>query len=215
MSTDFLPIKGTDHIEFYVGNAKQSTMFYQTALGFQLVAYQGPETGTKEKASYMLEQGKVRFVLTSPLYEDSPITEHIKKHGDGVKVLALWVDDAEKSYHETIKRGAASVFEPKIIEDDDGKVVMSAIKTYGDTIHKFVQRNDYNGPFLPGFQSKNGFHSSPIGLKYVDHCVGNVELNILFKTDGLTGTHQKSITIWTNDPVRPTHRLIVKVYLNK
>jgi 4-hydroxyphenylpyruvate dioxygenase len=175
MEQDFLPIKGTDFIEFYVGNAKQSAMYYQTALGFELKAYAGPETGVKDRVSYMLKQGKIRIVLTSSLYADSPVTEHITKHGDGVKVLALWVDDAEKSWKETTSRGGKSYAEPKLMEDKYGKVTVASIHTYGETIHTFVDRSQYNGPFLPGFVEKTSeLTPSPIGLEYVDHCVGNV-----------------------------------------
>lgn len=177
MDQDFLPLKGTDHIEFYVGNAKQSAHFYQHAFGFKLVAYSGPETGVRGRASYVLQQNKVRFVLTSSLVPDSEISRHVLQHGDGVKVLALWVDDAESSYHETIRRGAKSVSEPQIIKDEFGQAKVAAIKTYGDTIHKFVERSLYNGPFLPGFaQAKPPFKTKPVGIKFIDHCVGNVEL---------------------------------------
>ncbi len=175
MEQDFLPIKGTDYIEFYVGNAKQSAMYYQTALGFEMKAYAGPETGVKDRSSYMLQQGKIRFVLTSSLVPDSEISEHVKKHGDGVKVLALWVDDAEKSWKETTSRGAKSHTEPKKIKDENGEVTISSIHTYGDTLHTFVDRSNYDGPFLPGYIEKTStLPASPIGLKYVDHCVGNV-----------------------------------------
>ena len=174
---DFLPLNGTDHIEFYCGNAKQSAYYYQHMFGFELVAYAGPETGIKDKASYVLQQNKVRLVLTSSLHPSSEISEHVKKHGDGVKVLALWVDDATKSYQETVKRGAVGVMEPETFKDEEGEVVISAIKTYGETIHKFVERKNYNGAFLPGFVKKSStFKTVPVGLKYVDHCVGNVEL---------------------------------------
>ena len=177
MAEDFLPINGTDHIEFYVGNAKQSALYYQYAFGFELVAYSGPETGNRDKVSYVLKQDKIRLVLSSGLHPDSPISEHVKKHGDGVKVLALWVDDAEKSYHETMSRGAVSYFEPMKVEDEHGEIVMSAIRTYGETIHTFVERSNYSGPFLPGFvERRSQIKVEPIGLKYVDHCVGNVEL---------------------------------------
>lgn len=175
MQEDFLPLKGTDHVEFYVGNAKQSAMYYQNAFGYKLTAYAGPETGVKDRASYVLTQDKVRLVLTSSLVENSMITEHVKKHGDGVKVLALWVDDAKKAYEETTKRGAESVSGPKTLKDDNGEVVVASIKTYGDTIHTFVERKNYNGPFLPGFQARSSeIEVKPVGLKYIDHCVGNV-----------------------------------------
>ena len=174
---DFLPLKGTDHIEFYCGNAKQSAYYYQMAWGYELVAYAGPETGVRDRASYVLQQGKIRLVLSTAMHSEHEISDHVKRHGDGVKVLALWVDDATKSYNETIKRGAEGVIEPHTIEDENGKVVISAIKTYGETIHKFVERSDYNGPFLPGFKEpEHKMNVTPVGLKHVDHCVGNVEL---------------------------------------
>ena len=177
MEPDFLPINGTDYIEFYVGNAKQACSFYQHCFGFELVAYAGPETGVKDRASYVLQQNKIRFVLTTPLQPESEISKHLTKHGDGVKVLALWVDDATKSFQETILRGAESSMEPKRLTDEHGEVIVSAIKTYGDTIHTFVERKNYKGVFLPGYKPlKSSFESTPIGLKHVDHCVGNVEL---------------------------------------
>lgn len=177
MAQDFLPINGTDHIEFYVGNAKQAAHFYMTAFGFDLVAYAGPETGVRDRASYVLKQDKIRFVLTTSLDKDSEISEHVKKHGDGVKVLALWVDDATKSFHETTIRGAVASKQPQTLKDEFGEVVVSSIKTYGDTIHTFVERKNYKGAFLPGYKpAKSLMKTESIGLKYVDHCVGNVEL---------------------------------------
>jgi 4-hydroxyphenylpyruvate dioxygenase len=177
MTTDILPLNGTDHIEFYVGNAKQSAYYYQSAFGFELVAYAGPETGVRDRASYVLQQGKIRFVLTTSLLPDSEISEHVKQHGDGVKVLALWVDDAEKAYYDTMSRGAVSVSEPKRLSDADGEVVLASIKTYGDTVHTFVERKNYKGVFMPGFvPRKSELPVRSIGFKYVDHCVGNVEL---------------------------------------
>ena len=177
MSTDFLPLNGTDHIEFYVGNAKQAAYYYQHSFGFELVAYAGPETGIRDRASYVLQQGKVRFVLTTALHPDHEITRHVAQHGDGVKVLALWVDDAEKSYYETMSRGAKSHTEPHLISDNFGEVKISAIHTYGETIHKFIERKNYNGPFLPGYkEAKSSIKAKPVGLEVVDHCVGNVEL---------------------------------------
>lgn len=179
---DFLPLKGTDHLEFYVGNAKQSCHYYQHAFGFDLVAYAGPETGVRDRASYVLQQGKIRLVLTTALRPDSVIAEHVRKHGDGVKVLALWVDDAASAYRETTRRGAEGVQEPTTISDDSGSVVMSSIKTYGETLHTFVERTNYKGPFLPGFvKAESKMKVEPIGLKYVDHCVGNVELGDMNK----------------------------------
>ncbi|MDN4165280.1 4-hydroxyphenylpyruvate dioxygenase [Cytophagales bacterium LB-30] len=176
-ATDFLPINGTDYIELYVGNAKQSALYYQYAFGYELVAYCGPETGVRDRASYVLKQGKIRLVLTSALQQDSPITQHVSKHGDGVKVLALWVDDAEKSYQETTSRGARSAEAPKVLKDEHGEVKVASIYTYGETIHTFVERKNYNGAFLPGYVTrKSEANVSPVGLQYVDHCVGNVEL---------------------------------------
>lgn len=177
MSQDFLPLKGTDHIEFYVGNAKQAAYFYQQTFGFELVAYAGPETGIRDKASYVLRQGKINFVFTTSLNPDSDIAAHVHKHGDGVKILALWVDDAEKSWYETLARGAKSYAEPKTLSDNNGEVKLASIHTYGDTIHTFVERKDYKGTFLPGFKAiKSKVKSTPVGLEYIDHCVGNVEL---------------------------------------
>ncbi len=176
-ATDFLPINGTDHIEFYVGNAKQAAFYYRTAFGYQLIAYAGPETGVRDHASYVLQQGKIRLVLTTPMHPDNPISEHIKQHGDGVKVLALWVDDATKAWEETTKRGAKSAMEPRRLTDQHGEVVMSAIHTYGETIHTFVERKNYSGAFLPGYEPMtDDYKTTPVGLLYVDHCVGNVEL---------------------------------------
>lgn len=176
-ANDFLPINGTDYIEFYVGNAKQAAYFYRTAFGFKLVAYAGPETGVRDRASYVLQQNKVRFVLTTPMHPGNDIANHINHHGDGVKTLALWVDDATTSWEETTKRGAVSVQEPTTISDDHGTVVISGIRTYGDTVHMFVERKNYSGVFLPGFQAmESTYNTTPAGLQYVDHCVGNVEL---------------------------------------
>ncbi len=174
---DFLPLNGTDHVEFYVGNAKQSAYYYQSAWGYELVAYAGPETGVRDHASYVLQQGKIRLVLTSALSPEHGISKHVLLHGDGVKVLALWVDDARKSFAETTKRGAVAVMEPTVYKDENGEVVISAIKTYGETIHKFVERKNYKGAFLPGFvPKKSNVPVKSVGLKHVDHCVGNVEL---------------------------------------
>lgn len=176
-TADFLPLNGTDHVEFYCGNAKQSAYYYQTAWGYQLVAYAGLETGLKDRASYVLQQGKIRLVLTSSFDPKSDISRHVAEHGDGVKVLALWVDDARKSWEETTRRGAVSVMEPTEMKDDHGTVVISAIKTYGETIHKFVERKNYKGAFLPGYGAmESKVPVEPIGLQYIDHCVGNVEL---------------------------------------
>jgi len=172
---DFLPINGTDYVEFYVGNAKQSALYYQYAFGYKLIAYAGPETGIKDKLSYVLQQEKIRLVLTSALKPDHPIADHVKKHGDGVKVLALWVDDSRKSYKETMSRGAVGVEEPNSLSDENGEVVVSSIETYGETLHRFVERKNYDGPFLPGYKPmESEYESKSIGLKYIDHCVGNV-----------------------------------------
>jgi 4-hydroxyphenylpyruvate dioxygenase len=175
---DFLPINGTDHIELYVGNAKQAAHYYKTAFGFQNLAYAGPETGQRDLVSYVLQQGKIRLVLTTPLHSDHPITQHIAKHGDGVKVLALWVDDAYKAFEETTKRGARVYMEPRTLNDENGEARMSGIYTYGETVHLFVERKNYTGPFLPGFKSfSNDYNPADVGLLYVDHCVGNVGWN--------------------------------------
>ncbi len=176
-TADFLPINGTDHIELYCGNAKQSAYYYQSAWGYELIAYAGPETGVRDRASYVLRQNKIRLVLTTSILPDSEINMHLVKHGDGVKVLALWVDDARTAFAETTKRGAEAVMEPQVLKDDDGEVVIAAIRTYGDTIHKFVERKNYKGAFLPGFQPRKSLVPvKSVGLQYVDHCVGNVEL---------------------------------------
>ncbi|MCO6476559.1 MAG: 4-hydroxyphenylpyruvate dioxygenase [Phaeodactylibacter sp.] len=179
---DTFPINGTDYIEFYVGNAKQAAHYYQTAFGFQLVAYRGPETGNRDTVSYVLQQGKIRFVLTAALSPDHEVSKHVLKHGDGVKVLALWVDDARDAFKKAVERGAKPAMEPKTLKDDHGQVTVASIHTYGETIHTFVERSQYNGPFMPGFQAKESLLKvEPIGLKYVDHCVGNVELGQMNK----------------------------------
>ncbi len=174
---DFMPIMGTDYIELYVSNSKQAAYYYQTAFGFEAHAYAGLETGLKDRESYVVIQDKVRVVLTSPLKSGTEIGEHIDKHGDGVKVIALWVDDATQAYNEAVNRGAKSYMEPREEKDDHGKGVRSGIHIYGDTVHIFVERKDYNGTFLPGYRKwDSGVESKPIGLKYIDHMVGNVEL---------------------------------------
>jgi 4-hydroxyphenylpyruvate dioxygenase len=174
---DTFPIKGTDHIEFYVGNAKQAAIYYQAAFGFDLIAYRGPETGHRENCSYVLRQGKITFVLTSSWDSKHEVSQHVFKHGDGVKVLALWVDDAETAYQKAMERGAESAFEPYEMSDKYGKVKLAAIKTYGETLHTLVERSNYTGAFLPGFEPRKALRTNEsIGLKYVDHCVGNVEL---------------------------------------
>lgn len=175
---DFLPINGTDYVEFYVGNAKQAAYYYKAAFGYQSLAYAGPETGVRDRASYVLQQGKIRLVLTTALKSDHPISEHVRKHGDGVKILALWVDDAYKSYEETIKRGARSYQEPQTITDEHGEVKMAGIYTYGETIHMFIERKNYKGAFMPGYKEWNSPHvTKEAGLLYIDHCVGNVGWN--------------------------------------
>ncbi len=172
---DFLPLMGTDYVEFYVGNAKQAAHFYKTAFGFQSYAYAGLETGLKDRVSYVLKQDKIRLVLTTALNSKSEIGEHVKKHGDGVKIVALWVDDARKSYEETVKRGAKSYMEPVVEKDEHGEVVRAGIYTYGETVHMFVERKNYKGEFLPGFRKWESDYNPPsIGLKYIDHMVGNV-----------------------------------------
>jgi 4-hydroxyphenylpyruvate dioxygenase len=174
---DTFPINGTDYIEFYVGNAKQASQYYQSAFGFQLIAYRGPETGIRDRVSYLLTQGKIRFVLTSPLGPDGEIADHVRKHGDGVRDIALWVDDARDAYAKAVDRGAESAYAPRSQRDDSGEVVSAGIKIYGDTIHSLVERKNYRGAFFPGFESREARHrATPTGLLHVDHCVGNVEL---------------------------------------
>ena len=175
---DFLPLLGTDYVELYVGNAKQSAHFYKTAFGFQSEAFAGLETGITDRVSYVLKQDKIRLVLTTPLNEDGPINEHINKHGDGVKVVALWVEDATKAWEETTKRGAKSFMEPTTEKDDHGSVVRSGIHTYGETVHIFVERKNYNGIFLPGYKKwESHYNPEPVGIKFIDHMVGNVDWN--------------------------------------
>lgn len=175
---DFLPLQGTDFVEFYVGNAKQVAHFYRSAFGFQAVAYSGPETGNKEKASYVVRQNKLTFVFTTALQPEHPIAQHVQLHGDGVKVLALRVDDAASAWKETTSRGGKSYMEPTKLTDKTGEVVLSGIHTYGDTVHLFVERKNYTGPFMPGYREwKSVYNPEPTGLLYVDHCVGNVGWN--------------------------------------
>jgi 4-hydroxyphenylpyruvate dioxygenase len=174
---DTFPINGTDYIEFWVGNAKQSSHFYRTAFGFELVAYQGPETGVRDRASYLLVQDKLRFVFTTPMSPESEIARHVHLHGDGVKDIAFWVDDAREAYRRAIDRGARSAREPTVLRDEHGEVVVAGICTYGDTVHSIVERRNYRGLFMPGFVAvESPYKPAPVGLKYVDHCVGNVEL---------------------------------------
>jgi len=176
-ATDTFPINGTDFVEFFVGNAKQAAQYYRSAFGYQLVAYRGPETGTRDRASYLLTQNKVRLVLTSALAPDHPIAEHVSRHGDGVRDFALWVDDAREAFSLAVERGAKPAAEPVVLRDDDGEAVIAGIHTYGDTIHSLVERRNYRGPFLPGFRPLESRYNPPaVGLQHVDHCVGNVEL---------------------------------------
>ena len=175
---DFLPLLGTDYVEFYVGNAKQAAHFYKTAFGFQSFAYRGLETGSTDSVSYVLTQDKIKLILTTPLNSKSPINDHIVKHGDGVKVVALWVEDARSAYEETMKRGAKSYMEPTVEKDEHGEVVRAGIHTYGETVHVFVERKNYKGTFLPGFRKwESDYNPAPVGLKYIDHMVGNVGWN--------------------------------------
>ncbi len=180
---DFLPINGTDYIEFYVGNARQAAHFYQSAFGFEVIGYSGLETGQRDRTSFLLRQGKIRFVLTGALSSASPIADHVRRHGDGVRDIAMWVDDARKSFEETVKRGARAAREPQVLKDDAGEVVIASIATYGDTLHSFVERRNYKGLFMPGFRPWSNSHwkARPVGLKYVDHCVGNVALGDMNK----------------------------------
>jgi 4-hydroxyphenylpyruvate dioxygenase len=173
---DFLPLLGTDYVELYVGNAKQAAHYYKTAFGFQSLAYAGLETGVRDRASYVLQQGKIRLVLTTPLRSDSKLYDHIRRHGDGVKVIALWVEDAHDAFDQTLKRGAQPFLKPTIEYDENGRVVRSGIHTYGDTVHIFVERKDYNGLFLPGYDEWESDYNPPeTGLKFIDHMVGNVD----------------------------------------
>jgi 4-hydroxyphenylpyruvate dioxygenase len=175
---DFMPLLGWDHVELWVGNAKQSAYFYENAFGFTRTAYSGPETGVRERSSYVLEQGDIRLVVSTGLREDHEIARHATRHGDGVRDIALLVPDATEAYRQAVQRGARGVAEPHTVEDDYGKVELSAIATYGDTIHSFVNRSAYDGPYMPGYQSisSNGSANPGVGLKAIDHCVGNVEL---------------------------------------
>lgn len=180
---DFLPLLGTDYVEFYVGNAKQAAHYYKTAFGYQSYAYAGLETGVTDRTSYVLKQDKIRLVLTTALKSDSPIGEHVKKHGDGVKVVALWVEDARSAFEETVKRGAKPYMEPTVEKDEHGEVVRSGIYTYGETVHMFVERKNYKGAFLPGYKEwKSDYNPAPTGLKFIDHMVGNVGWNQMNET---------------------------------
>lgn len=179
---DFLPINGTDYVEMYVGNAKQAAHFYKTAFGFQELAYCGLETGSKDRVSYVLVQDKIRLVLTTGFDPESEISHHVRRHGDGVKVIALWVDDARKAFEETTRRGAVPYMEPVVSRDEFGEIVRSGIHTYGETVHIFVERKNYQGIFMPGYEKwETEYRPSPTGLKYIDHMVGNVELGAMNK----------------------------------
>lgn len=182
ITADFLPLEGTDYVEFYVGNAKQAAHFYKTAFGFQSLAYAGPETGMKDKVSYVVRQHKLTFMFTTPLRSKNEIADHIYKHGDGVKCLALRVDDATGAWHETTARGGKTYLAPVTLKDKDGEVVMSGIHTYGETIHLFIERKNYTGVFMPGFRKwESNYNPTETGLLYVDHCVGNVGWNQMNK----------------------------------
>ena len=174
---DTFPINGTDYIEFYVGNARQASIYYRATFGFQLVGYRGPETGVRDRASYLLQQDKIRYVLTTPLAPDGPIADHVRLHGDGVRDMAFWVDDARDAWTKAMERGAKSAQEPMVSTDEHGEIITAAICTYGDTIHSIVERKNYRGLFMPGYVAVTPhFQGTTVGLKYVDHCVGNVEL---------------------------------------
>ena len=176
-AADTFPINGTDYIEFWVGNARQAALYYRAAFGFELVGYRGPETGTRDRASYLLQQDKVRFVLTTAIKSTGQIAEHVHKHGDGVRDIALGVDDARTAFAAAVERGARPALEPTVMKDDSGEIVIAAIHTYGDTIHSIVERKNYRGLFMPGFvPAESPYKPAPTGLMYVDHCVGNVEL---------------------------------------
>jgi 4-hydroxyphenylpyruvate dioxygenase len=178
--TDFLPLNGTDYVEFYVGNARQAAYFYRTAFGMKLVAYAGPETGLRDRASYVVQQGKIRFVLTTALRADSEIARHVDKHGDGIRAIALWVDDAASAWRETTQRGACSVHPPAETSDEHGRVITASIAAYGDTLHTFVERRNYSGAFLPGYRAMSEDNvARPVGLLHVDHIVGNVGWNAM------------------------------------
>ena len=216
---DFLPLLGTDYVEFYVGNAKQAAHFYKTALGFQSLAYAGLETGIKDRTSYVVEQDKIRLMFTTPMPgEQNDIYKHIQKHGDGVKVIALWVEDATSAWQETTSRGAESYLEPTTQNDAHGKVVKSGIKIYGDTVHVFVERKDYKGPFMPGFEKWDShYNPSSVGLKYIDHMVANVgwgEMNIWEKFYNETMGFANLITFDDKDISTQYTALMSKVMTN-
>jgi len=215
---DFLPLLGTDYVELYVGNAKQSAIYYKNCLGFQTVAYSGLETGVKDRTSYVLQQGKIRLVLTTALAPNSEIAEHVKLHGDGVKVIALWVEDATKAFEETTKRGAKAYMKPTVEKDNHGEVVRSGIHTYGDTVHLFVERKNYHGVFLPGYvEQSSGFSPPEMGLKYIDHMVANVgwdEMNVWAKFYNETMGFANLITFDDKDISTKYTALMSKVMTN-
>ena len=215
---DFLPLLGTDYVEFYVGNAKQAAHFYKTALGFQSMAYAGLETGIKDRTSYVLVQDKIRLVFTTPLQGNDEICDHIEKHGDGVKVIALWVDDATKAWEETTGRGAESYFDPKTEKDADGEVIKSGIKIYGDTVHIFIERKNYTGPFLPGYEKwESDYNPEAVGLKFIDHMVANVgwnEMNVWEKFYNDTMGFANLITFDDKDISTQYTALMSKVMTN-
>ncbi|MEX0608444.1 MAG: 4-hydroxyphenylpyruvate dioxygenase [Balneolaceae bacterium] len=174
---DHLGLQDVDYVEHYVSNAKQAAHFYITVFGFELKAYSGLETGVRDRASYYLEQGNIRFVISAPLNSNSPIAEFVKKHGDGIKDIAMHVEDVDRAFNESVKRGGVPVEEPHDLKDEHGTIRKAAIKTYGDVIHSFINRSDYNGVFMPGFKEKESLlKTDPVGVQFVDHCVGNVEL---------------------------------------
>ncbi len=216
--TEVLPLQDTDYVEFYVGNAKQAAHFYKTAFGFQSLAYAGPETGVKHKASYAVRQNKLTFVFTTALRNDDPIAAHVHLHGDGVKMLALKVDDATDAWQQTTQRGAESYLEPQTLKDTDGEVIMSGIKLYGDTVHLFIERRNYNGAFIPGFKAwKTDYNPSSTGLLYVDHCVGNVGWNQMNKWVGFYETvmgFRNILTFDDNDISTEYSALMSKVMSN-
>jgi len=216
---DFLPLLGTDYVELYVGNAKQAAHFYKTAFGFQSLAYAGLETGLTDRTSYVLVQDKIRLVLTTPMPNThQEIFDHLTKHGDGVKVIALWVDDATKAWEETTKRGAKSYLKPTSEIDKDGEIVRSGIHTYGDTVHIFVERKNYNGIFLPKYKAwKSDYNPTDIGLKYIDHMVGNVgwnEMNVWAKFYNKTMGFANLITFDDKDISTQFTALMSKVMTN-
>ncbi len=179
MATDFMPLEGWDHVEFWVGNAKQAAFFYEQAFGFRRTAYAGPETGVRDRASYVLEQGDIRFVVTSGLRADSEVTQFACRHGDGARDIGLQVPSATEAYRTAVQRGARGIAEPQWTDDEYGRVELASIATYGEVVHTFVNRAEYAGPYLPGYRSTIENGQAPgvgVGLKALDHVVGNVEL---------------------------------------